>query len=156
MQYCESGSQNQTLLLGSTMPHLDGCHEGDQTSNDWTFIIRPGCMATVFNGEVYSRSNYINITSGMNFGVKVNYDIIHWKCSSHHHDGNLNCSVLFSCPGLQALNCDPKDEWNTVLECDATGSNSTVGCKYTKTVGTTMSNSTSNSFTADASLSESF
>ena len=57
MSKCQ-GAPDQTFLEGDILNHLEGCVEGDHASNDWTFIIKPGCIATVFDGEppLYAQS----------------------------------------------------------------------------------------------------
>ena len=70
MSKCQ-GPPDQTFLEGDILNHLEGCVEGDHASKDWTFIIKPGCIATVFDREVFSPQNYTNLLPGSTlFGVK--------------------------------------------------------------------------------------
>jgi len=48
--------------------------------------------------------------------------------------------------------CQPTDTWNTIMQCDNTQSSTVAKCTYSKTIGTTWSASTTNSFSIDASI----
>jgi len=48
--------------------------------------------------------------------------------------------------------CQPTDNWKTIMQCDNTQSSSITTCTYRKSIGTTWSASTTNSFSIDTSV----
>jgi len=48
--------------------------------------------------------------------------------------------------------CQPTDEWATIMQCDNTMSSVETTCAYSKTIGTTWTEETTNSFNIDASI----
>jgi len=52
----------------------------------------------------------------------------------------------------QPIVCSPTDGWKRVISCDNTNSSVPTTCSYTKTIGTTWTKETTNSFHIDASI----
>jgi len=114
-----------------------------------SFMVKPGCTLTVweknlFNGEFREFDGTL-LEPNNNWGI---YDSIpNIDGCAYYYWNSFKCRCQ-----QKMLDCVPEDGWSTILECDNVDGIVDTECEYQLTLGTTWSESTSNSFSIDAGV----
>merc|ERR550519_3322719 len=107
------------------------------------FGVKPGCQMYMFESSAYKGGNSY-VTSG------VVYDNPYWTQNSQFAPGPQS----YVCTCKQELpDCQASDGWETVIICDNSRNSATADCSYNYDVGTTFSNSITESNSVSLTIS---